>query len=231
MPTESHLTLALPRGRPWTVLRGFLERAGVPGVSDADPDRQLVWESSGYRLLFTRPADVVTYVREGTADLGVTGKDTLLEDSAGVYELEELPVGGWRLSLAQPSQAPPWPTLLARLGDRVRVATSYPVATAAFFGAQGISPQIVRLRGAVELAPVVGMADCIVDMVETGGTLRAHGLIESEVIMPISLRLIGNQRAHRWKREAVADLLQRIRDAARSERREKEGVPWQAGRD
>ncbi len=200
--------MALPRGRPWLVLREWLMEAGIPGAAQVDPDAQLLWETEHVRLLFSRPADVVTYVRQGVADMGVTGKDVLLEDGDGVYELLELPGGRWRLSLAVPQGSPPWQEMVARRGSRLRVATSYPTATTTFFEGMGVRPQILKLRGAVELAPAVGLADCIVDMVETGGTLRAHGLVEAEVITPISLRVISNQAAYRWRSAALCRVLQ-----------------------
>ncbi len=152
---------------------------------------------------------VVPYVREGVAQLGVTGKDVLLEDGTGVLELLDLPVGRWRMSVAAP-EATDWPRLLAERGDGLRVATSYPAATAAFFADRGLNPQVLRLRGAVELAAVVGLADCIVDLVDSGRTLRNHGLREVEVVHPISLRLIGNVAAYRWQAAGVRELCTRL---------------------
>jgi ATP phosphoribosyltransferase len=209
------LTLALPRGRPWLGLRPLLCRAGVAGAAEADPERQLVTEAAGTRLLFTRPADVVTYVREGVADLGVTGKDVLLEDGAGVVELAELPAGTWRMSLAVRRADLPLQRLLTERGNALRVATSYPVTAAAHFAARGLTPQVIRLRGAVELAAVAGLADCIVDMVDTGRTLRDHGLVEAEVLRTITLRLVANQASHRWKAGPIGTVLARLRAAAR----------------
>ncbi len=205
----ARFTLALPRGRPWQFLRPVLLRADVPGVADADPEARL-WSLDGStRLIFTRPADVVTYVREGVADAGVTGKDVLLEDGAGLVELLELPGGRWRMSLAAPVGAS-WPELLARRGDALRVATSYPLLTARHFAARGLRPHVVRLRGAVELAPAVGLADCVVDMVETGRTLAAHGLCEVEVLERVTLRLVANPASHRWRRAELDDLVLRL---------------------
>jgi len=204
--SDGVLTVAMPRGRPWSALRSLLAEAGVwPQVAEVDPERQLLWELAGMRWVFCRPSDVIPYVREGTADLGITGKDSLLEDHQEVYELQEVDGPRWRLSLAVPRDGPPWRALLVERGDRLRVATSYPRATRAFFARHGTQPVIVRLRGAVELAPMVGMADCIVDMVDTGATLAAHGLVEAEVVAPISLRVIGNQASYRWKAAEVAD--------------------------
>lgn len=204
------LTLAVPRGRPWVQLAPVLARAGVPGAAAADPERQLVATSGGTRLIFTRPADVVTYVREGVADIGITGKDVLLEDDAGLAELAALPLGAWRLSVAVPAAGPAWSQLLADRGDALRVATSYPRASAVFFAGHGLNPHIIRLRGAVELAVVVGLADCIVDIVDTGGTLKAHGLIEAELVHRVSLRLVANVAAFRWKAQVVEDLAARL---------------------
>ena len=211
------LTLALPRGRPWAVLCPLLARAGVVGALQADPERRLLQEGGGARLLFGRPADIVTYVREGVADAGVTGGDVLLEDGAGVVQLLDLPLGPWRLAVAVPQAGPTWPQLLAERGNALRVATSYPRAAAAFFAARGLAPRIVRLRGAVELAAVTGLADCIVDMVETGRTLAAHGLVEAEAVAPVSLRLIANQASHRWRAGALGALQQGLRAALAEE--------------
>lgn len=211
--SEELLTLALPRGRPWEALAPLLQRAGVPGVALADPERRLVAVADGVRLVFTRPADVVTYVREGVADLGVTGKDVLLEDGAGVAELLDLPVGSWRISLAVLEGEQPWPRLLTERGDALRVATSYPQTTQAFFASRGLSPHVIRLRGAVELAAVVGLADCVVDMVDTGRTLRAHGLVEVEVLHRISLRLIANQAGLRWRSAGIGAFVARLAES------------------
>lgn len=210
---SSRLTLALPRGRPWAALGPLLAAAGVPGAAGADPERRLVSEAEGARLLFTRPADVVTYVREGVADAGVTGSDVLWEDGGALVELLDLPLGSWRLSVAVPADGPPWPRLLADRGDALRVATSYPRATSAFFAGRGLAPHVVRLRGAVELAAAVGLADCIVDMVETGRTLGEHGLVESEVIGRVTLRLVAGQASYRWRAQELGGLQARLRAA------------------
>ncbi len=210
------VTLVLPRGRPWETLEPILRRAGVPGVAAADPDRQLVVEGERVRLLFTRPADVVTYVREGVADLGVTGKDVLLEDGSGIVELLELPVGRWRLSVAVPEAGSPWPELLAQRGESLRVATSYPRAAASHFAARGLTPHVVHLRGAVELAAVVGLADCVVDVVDTGRTLAAHGLVEVERIAEVSLRLVANTVSHRLRHAELDALARGLRRALRT---------------
>lgn len=211
-PDVPLFTLALPRGRPWAALRVALERAGVPGVAAADPESRLWTVAGGTRLIFTRPADVATYVREGVADAGVTGKDVLLEDGDGLVELLDLPLGTWRMSLAVPAGVA-WPELAAERGDTLRVATSYPVLTARYFAAQGLHPHIVRLRGAVELAPVVGLADCVVDMVETGRTLAAHGLREVERLERVTLRLVCNPASHRWRRAQMDSLVARLTEA------------------
>jgi ATP phosphoribosyltransferase len=209
------LTLALPRGRPWAALAPLLRDAGLPAAAAADPERRLLWEGEGARLVFTRPADVVVYVREGVADAGVTGCDVLWEDGGGLVGLLDLPLGPWRLAVAVPAAGPPWPDLLARRGDALRVASSYPRATADFFAARGLAPHVVRLRGGVELAAAVGLADCVVDMVETGRTLAAHGLVEAEVIAPVPLRLVAGPASHRFRAAELARLEEALRAALR----------------
>lgn len=213
MNGSAPLTLALPRGRPWTALGPLLAAAGVPGARGADPDRRLLWEGEGVRLVFTRPADVVTYVREGVADAGVTGADVLWEDGAGLVVLLDLPLGPWRLAVAVPEAGPPWPELLRARGDALRVASSYPRATAAFFAGRGLQPHVVRLRGGVELAAAVGLADCVVDMVETGRTLQAHGLVEAEVIASVPLRLVVGPASHRYRAAEISALEAALRAA------------------
>jgi ATP phosphoribosyltransferase len=205
------LTLALPRGRLWADVQARLAAAGLPGVAGLAEDRQLLHEAAdGWRYLLVRPADVPTFVREGVADAGVTGKDVLIEDGEGLYELCDLGVGRSHLAVAAPAAAPPWPALLAARGASLRVATSYPQATRAHFAARGLQPRVIRLRGSVELAPQVNLADCIVDLVETGRTLAANGLVEVERIGPVTARLVANQQAYRWKGADLGQLIARL---------------------
>lgn len=209
------LTLALPKGRLWPDVQRLLAEAGLPAIGDLGEDRQLLHEAEGgWRYLLVRPSDVPTFVREGVADAGVTGKDVLVEDGGGLYEMLDLRIGRSHMAVAIPAGGPEWARLLAERGADLRVATSHPAAARAFFAAQGLSPRVIRLRGSVELAPRVDLADCIVDLVETGGTLAANGLREAVAIWPVTARLIANQQAYRWKSAELGGLLARLGEVA-----------------
>lgn len=212
------LTLAVLKGRVFPEARALLERAGLAGAGHLADNGRLVWAGpGGWRYLLVRPHDVVTCVREGVADAGLVGKDVLLEDSAGVYEVLDLGIGACRLSVAGPaSLAPRWPQMLADRGDALRVATRYPRAVREFFARWGYSPRVIRLSGAVELAPQVGLADVIVDVVATGRTLRDNGLAEYEVLEPVTTRLVVNTVSFRWKAEAVQALCERLAGACQA---------------
>jgi ATP phosphoribosyltransferase len=204
------LTLALPRGRLWGEVRDRLTAAGLPGLEGLDEERRLLVEADGgWRYLLARPADVLTYVREGVADAGVTGKDVLLEGPEGVYELLDLGVGACRLAVAAP-RGVDWPALLADRGDGLRVATKYPRATRAHFALRGVCPRVIKLAGAVELAPQVDLADAIVDLVATGRTLEANGLCVVDVVAPVTSRVIANQASYRWRASDLAELGRRL---------------------
>lgn len=207
------LTVAVLKGRVFPEARDLLERAGLHGAGELSDSRRLVWTlEGGWRYLLVRPHDVVTYVREGVADVGLVGKDVLLEDSSGVYEVLDLGIGVCRLSVAGPEcHASSWPQMLAARGNDLKVASRYPRATRAHFARRGYSPYVIPLSGAVELAPQVGLADVIVDLVATGRTLRENHLVEYEVIDRISTRLVVNTVSYRWKAAAVEALCERLR--------------------
>ncbi|MDI6894132.1 MAG: ATP phosphoribosyltransferase [Bacillota bacterium] len=209
---DGALTVALLKGRVFPEARDLLERAGLEGVGLLCDSRRLVWTTEGgWRYLLVRPHDVVTCVREGVADVGLVGKDVLLEDSAGVYEVLDLGIGACRLSVAGPSPgACGWPEMLTALGNELRVATRYPRATREYFARRGYSPYVIQLSGAVELAPQVGLADVIVDLVATGRTLQDNHLVEYEVIGEITARLVVNIVSFRWKAAAVQALCDRL---------------------
>lgn len=209
-----NFTLALLKGRMFPEVRELLRRARLPGVESLREDRCACASVGGWRYLLVRPGDVVTYVREGVADAGLVGKDVLLEDGEGVYELLDLSLGVCRLSVAGPAVlAGEWEDLLRSRGDRLRVATRYPRVTLAYFARLGYHPRVVRLGGAVELAPLVGLADVIVDLVATGRTLREHGLAEYASVAPITTRLVVNPVSFRWKARAVEELRARLLEA------------------
>jgi ATP phosphoribosyltransferase len=204
------LTLALPRGRLWEPVRDRLAAAGLPGLSGLDEDRRLMVEAGGgWRYLLARPADVLTYVREGVADAGVTGKDLLLEGADGVYELLDLGIGACRLVVAAP-RGLDWPQRLADRADHLRIATKYPQTARAHFARRGITPHVIKLAGAVELAPQVGLADAIVDLVATGRTLEANDLVEVEEVAAITARVVANQGSYRWRAAELSELGRRL---------------------
>lgn len=209
------ITIALPKGRLLPEVGGLLERAGLPAPG-LDDGLLLVERPGGIRYILARPADVVTYVREGAADLGVTGKDILMEHQSSCYELLDLRVGFCRLAVA--GVLPPgmdWPAFLRQKGNRLRVATKHPVATRSYFASQGLEPVVITLSGALELAPQVGLADVIVDLVQTGRTLRLNGLQELAEIAPITARLVANPVSLRFKAEAIAAITGALRAVVR----------------
>jgi len=188
------------------VLRG----AGVDVSCLDDVGRKLVLEAGdGTVFITTRPSDVPTYVEAGAADLGIVGRDVIEERRPDVYELLDLEFGACRMVYATRAGTDPTPGAIARLGV-VRVATKYPVSAMAHFTATGRQAEIVKVNGSVELAPLVGLAHGIVDLVATGGTLRANGLVEREQMFDSSARLIANRVSHKLRAEEVDDLTRRL---------------------
>jgi ATP phosphoribosyltransferase len=209
------LILALPKGRILAELAPVLARAGVvPAADYADEDsRRLRFETNhpGLDVVRVRPFDVATFVAHGAAHIGVCGADVLMEfDDDQIYAPLDLGIGRCRVSVAAPEE---------RAGDdlaavsRVTVATKYPAIARRHFAAKGIQAEVVHLNGAMELAPSLGMARVIVDLVQTGSTLQANGLVETEVIAPVTSRLIVNRTALKTRPEAIAAWIARFRAA------------------
>jgi ATP phosphoribosyltransferase len=166
-------------------------------------------------FLIVRPADVPTYVEHGAADVGIVGKDVLLEQDCDVYEPLDLGFGACRIAVAAfRGQA-----ARDRLSSKIRVATKYPKITERYFNQRGVPVEIIKLYGSIELAPIVGLADRIVDLVETGNTLKAHGLVEVECIARSTARLIVNRASLKLKHQAIAELLKNLRLACASSQR------------
>lgn len=203
------LMIALPKGRLADQTLDLFAAAGLP-IPAADNGRKLILSSAAddVRYVMAKPTDVPTFVEYGAADLGVCGLDTLRESRRHVYEPLLLPYGYCRLALAAPADRPDTPL---RYASQPRVATKYPNLTADFFRARGVNAEIITLNGSVELAPLVGLADLIVDLVETGSTLKANGLVETRTIMQIQAVLIANRAAYHLKRAAVEQVLSRLR--------------------
>jgi ATP phosphoribosyltransferase len=189
------LTIAISKGRILIEALPLLDAAGIRPDDEPDSSRKLVLNTNrdDVRLLVLRAQDVPTYVEHGAADLGIAGKDVLLEHGGdGLYEPLDLGIARCRMVVA------------ARRGQeqlprRPRVATKYVVSTRRYFAAAGVQAEIIKLYGSMELAPVVGLADCIVDLVDTGGTLAANGLVEIEQVCAISSRLIANKASMKMK--------------------------------
>lgn len=205
------ITIALSKGRILEESLPLLARAGLTPAEDPLGSRKLIIDTNqpDVKLVIIRAADVPTYVRWGAADLGVAGKDVLMEyDGAGVYELLDLKIARCRLMVAEPA------TLASRddpqKWTRLRIASKYVNITQRHFAAKGIQTDIIKLYGSMELAPLVGLSDRIVDLVSSGGTLKANGLVEVEHLADISAWLVANKAAMKMKHKRLKALIDRI---------------------
>ena len=206
---SAQLVVALPKGRLLDEVSGCLERAGF-GLASGGNGRQLVLPSASQHVSYVlaKPADVPVYVEYGAADLGIVGLDVLRESERDVFEPLLLPLGYCRLVVAAPLGREQRPL---RLEPNPRVATKFPRLTEAFFRRRGVSAEIIELSGSVELAPLVNLADLIVDLVQTGQTLRDNGLVELRTILESQAVLIANRAAWRLKAAAVSQFVERLR--------------------
>jgi ATP phosphoribosyltransferase len=204
------LTIAVPRGALFGETLDVLDRIGVDTAPVRGNDRRLLFADVG--IVTMRPSDVPTYVEAGAADIGITGKDVLMEQSErSVFELLDLGFGRCRMVLASVADEPdPAAEALRRLGV-VRVATKYPRVAADFFERTGRQAEIVEVKGSVELAPLTGLVEAIVDLTATGTTLRENRLMVREDIAVATARLIANPVAHKLKAAAIDDVLERLR--------------------
>jgi ATP phosphoribosyltransferase len=205
------ITIALSKGRILEEGLPLLARAGVTPAEDPEKSRKLILDTNlpEVKIVIIRAADVPTYVQYGAADLGIAGKDVLMEyDGGGLYELLDLKIAACRLMVAEPAS-------LASRDDpqkwtRLRIATKYPHITQRHFAAKGIQTDIIKLYGSMELAPLVGLSDRIVDLVGTGKTLKANGLVEVEHIADISAWLVANKASMKMKHGPLQALIDRI---------------------
>ena len=205
------LTIAVPRGALMRETLDALDAIGIDTGEVRSNDRKLVFPDVG--IVTMRPSDVPTYVEHGAADIGITGKDVLAEQSErDVYELLDLGFGPCRMVFATVDGADPAAEALRRLGV-MRVATKYPKIAARYFERTGRQAEIVEVKGSVELAPLAGLVEGIVDLTATGTTLRENGLVIREEIAASTARLIANPVAHKLKAGAIDALLERIRAA------------------
>jgi len=212
------ITLALSKGRIFDETLPLLEAAGIRPLENPETSRKLIIGTSraDVRLIIVRASDTPTYVQYGAADLGIAGKDVLLEHGgAGLYQPLDLRIAACRMMVAVP-QGFDYARAVQQ-GARLRVATKYLQTAREHFGAKGVHVDLIKLYGSMELAPLVGLADAIVDLVSTGGTLRANNLVAVEEILPVSARLIVNQAALKLKRGAVQPLLDAFAKAVDSD--------------
>jgi ATP phosphoribosyltransferase len=208
------VNIALSKGRILEEGLPFLARAGIEPLEDPLTSRKLVLDTKQkhVKLIIIRAADVPTYVLYGAADLGIAGKDVLMEcDSDGLYELQDLKFARCRMMVAEPDK-------LAQQDDpknwtRLKIATKYIRTTQRHFAAKGIQTDIIKLYGSMELAPLVGLSDRIVDLVSTGKTLKANGLVEIEHIANISAWLVANKASMKMKQESLKEIVERLINA------------------
>jgi ATP phosphoribosyltransferase len=202
------ITLALSKGRIFDETLPLLQAAGIAVLDDPEKTRKLILATNQpeVRVVLVRASDVPTYVEYGGADLGVTGKDTLIEHGGqGLYQPLDLQIAKCRVSVAVREGYDY--AAAVRQGARLRVATKYVAIARDFFAAKGVHVDLIKLYGSMELAPLTGLADAIVDLVSTGNTLKANHLVEVERIMDISSRLVVNQAALKLKREPMRQII------------------------
>jgi ATP phosphoribosyltransferase len=208
------LTLALSKGRIFDETLPLLQRAGITVADDPETSRKLILATSraDVRVVLVRASDVPTYVQYGGADLGVAGSDVLMEvEGEGLYRPLDLRIARCRMSVA--TRADFDYASAVKQGSRIRVATKYTATARQFFADKGVHVDLIKLYGSMELAPLTGLADAIVDLVSSGGTLKANGLVEVERIADISSRLVVNQAALKLKREQMQPLIQALERA------------------
>jgi len=206
------LTLALSKGRILKDTMPLLQRAGIALLEDPDRSRKLIFETTHpqVNIVILRATDVPTFVEHGAADIGVAGKDVLMEHGAqGVYELLDLGIARCRLMVAAPVNAP-------AVRGRLKVATKFLNITRRYYAEKGEQVDLVKLYGSMELAPLVGLAHRIVDVVDTGNTLRANGLEPTELICHVTSRLIVNKAAMKMKHALISDIVSQVRAAVES---------------
>ncbi|HHW89700.1 MAG TPA: ATP phosphoribosyltransferase [Clostridiales bacterium] len=199
------LTIALPKGRLSKKALELIEKCGISLPESLDDRKLIAYDKNNeYRFLYVKPADVPTYVERGTADIGIAGKDTIMEEGKDIYELLDLKIGKCKLCIAGKS-----PEIMRDVYS-LRVATKYPNIARQYFETKYISPDIIELKGSVELAPITDLSDVILDIVESGATLRSNGLKVLEVVADISARLIANKVSFKTKYDIINPLIQSL---------------------
>ena len=197
------LNIALPKGRLGEKVYGMFEKAGFPCPGILEENRKLIFENpdAGLRFFWVKPSDVPIYIERGAADIGVAGKDILLEYEPNVYEILDLKVGKCRMAVAAKKN------FRDDLSATLRVATKFSSIARSYYASLGRDIDIIHLNGSIEIAPILGLSDLIVDIVETGTTLKENGLEVVETILPISARLIVNKASYEFKRQKIEDVI------------------------
>ncbi|MBD5560826.1 MAG: ATP phosphoribosyltransferase [Clostridia bacterium] len=208
------LTIALPKGRLARHAAKLFAACGVQTADILEDSRRLVFTdpATDIRFLLVKPGDVPVYVHRGTADMGVAGKDTLLEAGLPLYEMLDLRCGRCRMCVASCGSESGRPA-----GQALRVATKYPRIAGMYYGDREEDIEIIKLHGSIELAPVVGLSDVIVDIVESGSTIRENGLQITAEVMDISARLVVNRVSLKAKRGQITPLIEKLREAVRTQ--------------
>ena len=200
------INVALPKGRLGDKVYDMFEKAGFECPAIREKNRKLIFENpeAGVRYFWVKPSDVAIYVERGAADIGVAGKDILMEAGSDVYELLDLNVGKCRMAVAGPAG------FVYDSSNELRVATKFVNVAREFYAASGTDIDIIHLNGSIELAPILGLSDVIVDLVETGTTLRENNLEVIDVIADISARLISNKSSFKFKTKQIVDIARKL---------------------
>lgn len=212
-----YITFALAKGRLAKQTLSILEQVGITCEEIKDPtSRKLIFVNEELKLKFflAKATDVPTYVEYGAADIGVVGKDTILEEGRKMYEVLDLGLGKCRMCVAGPKEAGE----LLNHGELIRVATKYPnIAKDYFYNKKHQTVEIIKLNGSIELAPIVGLSEVIVDIVETGSTLKENGLVVLEEICPLSARVVVNQVSMKMEHERITQLIKELKEVINKE--------------
>ena len=213
-----YLTFALAKGRLADQTMGLLEKIGMPCEEMKEKSRKLIFvnEELKLKIFLAKTSDVPTYVEHGAADIGVVGKDTIMEENRNLYEMLDLGLGKCRMCVAG------LPEMKDKLHKQhsLRVATKYPkISRDYFYHQMHQTVEIIKLNGSVELAPIVGLSDCIVDIVESGATLKENGLVVFEEICPLSARIVVNRVSMKMDHERIIDVIDKIRAVLKEEKK------------
>ncbi len=203
---DNFINIALPKGRLGEKVYDMFERAGYACPSIRENNRKLIFENieAGVRYFWVKPSDVAIYVERGAADIGVAGKDILLEYEPDIYELLDLDLGKCRMAVAAKE------SFRDNTDKTLRVATKFVNITKKFYAGKSREIDVVKLNGSIEIAPILGLSDVIVDIVETGTTLKENNLKVFETIVPISARLIANKSSYKFKAEKIANIREKL---------------------